>query len=90
MVDHEHAPRVLDGGIGPGDVPHVARKRRRQAALPGPGVSPPYRAKRVTTSFLWGEFLDVPHGGAHAPHLTKSGQEPNGIKLVKSLFLIDS
>jgi hypothetical protein len=40
VVDHEHDPRVLDGGIGPGDVPHVARQRRLQAALPGPGLSP--------------------------------------------------
>ena len=40
IVDDEHDPRMLAGGIGPGDVPHVARKGRWHTALPGRGLSP--------------------------------------------------
>jgi hypothetical protein len=41
MVDHERYPRVLAGGIGPGDEPHVACKGRWLVSLPGSGLSPP-------------------------------------------------
>ncbi len=37
-----------------------------------------------------GKFLYFPRGGARGLHVTKSGQEPNGMKLVESYFLIDS
>jgi hypothetical protein len=49
VIDHEHHPRVASDGVGAGDIPHVSRKCRWRASLPGGRLLPRSRVLKRST-----------------------------------------